>query len=96
MTAVRTLLLKSFGISAAAAALAVFGYAAQVQAQAKKEPAKKPAPACTTMKTEAACKGRDDCVWTPAGVDEKTKKATKAGCKAKPKEPAKKAEPKKK
>lgn len=91
----RTLLLKSLGISATAAALAAFGYAAQVQAQAKKEPAKKP-PACTTLKTEAACKGRDDCVWTPEGVDAKTKKKTKAACKAKPKEPAKKADPKKK
>ena len=37
MTAVRNLLLKSFGISAAAAALAVFGYSAQVQAQAAKK-----------------------------------------------------------
>ena len=104
MTAVRNLLLKSFGISAAAAALAVFGYSAQVQAQAakkeepkaaaKKEPAKKPPPACTTLKTEAACKGPDDCVWTPEGVDAKTKKKTKAACKAKPKD--KKADPKKK
>jgi hypothetical protein len=106
MTVVRNLLLKSFGISAAAAALAVFSYAAQVQAQApkkedpkaaaKKEPAKKPPPACTTLKTEAACKGRDDCVWTPESVDAKSKKKTKAACKAKPKEPAKKADPKKK
>ena len=74
MTAVRNLLLKSFGISAAAAALAVFSYGAQVQAQ--------------------AAKGRDDCVWTPEGVDAKTKKKTKAACKAKPKD--KKADPKKK
>jgi hypothetical protein len=97
---VRKLLLKSLGISAAAAAVALFGYAAQVQAQAgkkeepkaaaKKEPAKKPPPACGTLKTEAACKAREDCNWTPEGVDAKTKKKTKAACKAKPKEPAKK------
>jgi hypothetical protein len=102
---VRNLLLKSIGISAAAAALAVFSYGAQVQAQAakkeepkaaaKKEPAKKPPPACTTLKTEAACKARDDCAWTAESVDAKTKKKTKAACKAKPKD-TKKADPKKK
>lgn len=105
-TAVRKLLLKSLGISAAAAALAVFGYTAQVQAQAgkkeepkaaaKKEPAKKPPPACGTLKAEPACTAREDCAWTPEGVDAKTKKKTKAACKAKPKAPAKKADPKKK
>lgn len=100
----RKLLLKTLGISAAAAALAVFGYTAQVHAQAgkKEEPkaaAKKaaPPPKCTALKDEAACKARDDCVWSAAVMDAKTKKVkTKAACKVKPKAPAKKADPKKK
>ena len=111
MTAVRNTLLKTLGISAATAALAVFGYTAQLQAQAtptpKAEPkaaAKKPAPPpkCTTLKTQAPCEAREDCAWTQASIDPKTKKQKKAAyCHTKPKapaakEPAKKAEPKKK
>ena len=90
-------LLKTFGISAATVALALFGYAAQAQAP-KKEPPKKPPPACNTLKDEAACKARDDCTWVSRSiVDAKTKKVkTKAAyCHAKPKAPAKK-EPAKK
>ena len=105
-TAVRKTLLKTFGISAATLALALFGYAAQAQAPKKEEPkaaAKKPAPPpkCTTLKTQAPCEAREDCAWTSASIDEKTKKQKKAAyCHAKPKapakkEPAKKAEPKK-
>ena len=106
MTAVRNLLLKSFGISAAAAALAVFGYAAQVQAQAakkeepkaaaKKEPAKKPPPACTTLKTEAACKGRDDCVWTRRGRRREDQEEDQGRLQGQAEGAAKKADPKKK
>ena len=105
----RNTLLKTFGLSAATAAVAVFGYTAQVQAQAtppKAEPKaamKKPAapPKCTTLKTQAPCEAREDCAWTQASIDPKTKKQKKAAyCHAKPKppakkEPAKKAEPKK-
>jgi hypothetical protein len=102
MTAVRNIVLKTLGISAATVALALFGYAAQAQAPKKEAPkaaAKKPA-ACTTLKDEAACKARDDCNWTAEVKDAKGKVKTKAACKAKPKtpakkEPAKKAEPKK-
>ena len=92
------MLLKTFGISAATVALAIFGYAAQAQAPKKDEPkaaAKKPAPppACSKLK-EADCKARTDCVFTAAVVDEKTKKVkTKASCKNAPKP---KADPKKK
>ena len=81
-------LLKTLGISAATVALALFGYAAQAQAP-KKEPAKKPPPACKTLKDEAACKAREDCTWVSEVVDAKTKKVkTKAYCRAKPKAPA--------
>jgi hypothetical protein len=98
---VRKTLLKTLGISAAAVALALFGYAAQAQAPKKEEPkaaAKKPAkpPACNTLKAQAACEGREDCRWVAASIDEKTKKQKKAAyCQAKPKAPAKK-EPAKK
>ena len=109
----RKTLLKTLGISAAAMALAVFGYAAQVNAQAgkkeepkaaakKAEPAKKAPPACNTLKTQATCEARENCAWTAASIDPKTKKQKKAAyCHTKPKapaakEPAKKADPKKK
>ena len=103
MTAVRNTLLKTLGISAATAALAVFGYTAQLQAQAtpKAEPkaaAKKPAPPpkCNTLKTQAACEARDDCSWVAESKDAKTGKVkAKAYCRAKPKAPAAK-EPAKK
>lgn len=95
MTPVHKTLLKTFGISAATVALALFGYAAQAQAP-KKEPPKKPPPKCNTLKTQAACEARDDCRWISASIDEKTKKQKKAAyCQAKPKAPAKK-EPAKK
>ena len=82
--------MKGLGLSAATLALVLFGYTAD--AQTKKEPAKKPPPACTKLK-EADCKARTDCVFTAESVDAKTKKKTKASCKAAPKAPAKKAEP---
>jgi hypothetical protein len=86
------MVMKGLGLSAATLALVLFGYTAD--AQTKKEPAKKPPPACTKLK-EADCKARTDCVFTAAVMDEKTKKVkTKASCKAAPKAPAKKAEPK--
>ena len=98
-------LLKTLGVSAATVALALFGYAAQAQAPAPKDAtpkaapkaaAKKPPPKCTTLKTQAPCEAREDCAWTQASIDEKTKKQKKAAyCHAKPKAPAKK-EPAKK
>ena len=68
------------------ACLAMALLAAPLAAQDKKPaPAKKP-PACTTLKTEAACNARDDCTWVAEVVDAKTKKVkTKASCKTKPK-----------
>ena len=81
MTAVHKTLLKTLGISATAAALALFAYGAVAQ-EKKAAPAKKPA-VCTTLKDDAACKAREDCTWTePKG------KAKKGSCKAKPKAPA--------
>ena len=86
--------MKGFGLSAATMALVLTGYVAQ--AQEKKEAPKKTPPACTKLK-EADCKARTDCVFTAAVMDEKTKKVkTKASCKAVPKAPVKKADPKKK
>ena len=88
------------GIAAAAAALTVFGYAAQAQAPKKEEPkvaAKKPAPPpkCNTLKAQAACEARTDCTWVAESKDAKGKVKAKAYCRAKPKEPAKKAPAKK-
>ena len=84
VTPVHKTLLKTLGISAATAALAFFAYGASAQDK-KPAPAKKP-PACTTLKTEAACNARDDCTWVAEVVDAKTKKVkTKASCKTKPK-----------
>ena len=75
------ILVKTLGISAATATLALFAYGALAQAPA---PAKKP-PTCSKLK-EADCMARTDCVFTAAVVDEKTKKTkTKASCKAAPK-----------
>jgi hypothetical protein len=94
-TAVQKTLVKTLGISVATAALALFAYGASAQEKKKEPAAKKPA-ACAKLK-EADCKARTDCVFTAAVMDEKTKKVkTKASCKAAPKEPAKKPEPKKK
>ncbi len=102
----RKTLLKTLGISAAAAAFAMLGYAAQAQAQAtnkevpkaaaKVAPKKKAPPACKTLKAEAACEARADCRWVSASIDPKTKKQKKAAyCQSKPKAPAKKAPAKK-
>ena len=98
----RKTLLKTLGISTATVALVLFGYAAQAQAPKKEEPkaaAKKPAkpPACKTIKAQAACEARtDDCTWVAESMDAKGKVKAKAYCRAKPKAPAKKPEPKKK
>jgi hypothetical protein len=88
-------LLKTFGISAATVAVALFAYGASAQDK-KPAPAKKP-PACNSLKDEAACKAREDCTWVGEVMDAKTKKVkTKAYCRAKPKAPApaKKPDPK--
>jgi hypothetical protein len=82
MTAVRKTLLRGLGISAAAAAFAVFAYGAS--AQEKKAPAKKVA-ACTTLKDLTACNAREDCTWVEEKKDKKGKVTAKAACKGKPK-----------
>jgi hypothetical protein len=92
-TAVHKTLLKTVGISVATAALALMAYGAQ--AQDKKEPTKRAPPACKTIKAQAGCEARTDCTWVAESKDDKGKVKAKAYCRAKPKEPAKKAEPKK-
>jgi hypothetical protein len=43
------------------------------------------APACSTLKDEFACRGRDDCQWVAAVIDSKTgKEKRKAYCGRKP------------
>jgi hypothetical protein len=77
---------RIFGVSAAAVALTVLGFTAQ--AQMKKEDAAKkppPPPACSKIKDAAACKARDDCVWSDEVKNDKGKVTKKAACKAKPK-----------
>ena len=86
------------GISVATAALALFAYAAQAQtpAPAPKAPAAKKPPACKTIKAQAGCEARTaDCTWVAESKDDKGKVKAKAYCRAKPKEAAKKPEPKK-
>jgi hypothetical protein len=103
-TAVQKTLVKTLGISAAAAMLALFAYGASAQEKKmdppkKAEVAKKPAapPACKTIKAQAGCEARAaDCTWVAESKDDKGKVKAKAYCRAKPKEPAKKPEPKKK
>jgi hypothetical protein len=76
--------LRGLGVSAVAAAFAVFVFDAQAQAPKK-------APACNSLKDEGACKTRDDCTWVSALVDAKTQKEKRKGyCRAMPKAPAKK------
>jgi len=95
-THVHKTLARTLGISVATAALALFAYGASAQ-EKKKEPAKKPPPACKTLKAQAGCEGRSaDCTWVAESKDDKGKVKAKAYCRAKPKEPAKKADPKKK
>jgi hypothetical protein len=93
-------ILGVFGVSAAAAALALFAFGAEAQQKAPDKGAPKAAakapPKCNALKQQAECEGRADCGWVAAVVNEKTKKQTRAAyCRAKPKEPAKK-EPAKK
>lgn len=76
-------LLRALGISAAAAAFAVFAYGAAAQ-EKKAAPAKKPA-ACTTLKDLAACNAREDCTWVEEKKNKKGKVTAKAACKGKPK-----------
>lgn len=79
---------RIFGISAAAVALTVFGFTAQ--AQKKEDKAAPKPPACSKIKDGAACKARDDCVWTDEVKDDKGKVKKKGSCKAKPKPKAEK------
>jgi hypothetical protein len=72
---VRIAILKGVSVTAGAAALAMFTYAAT--AQDKKAPPPKKTVACAKLKDEAACKARDDCEWVT--------KDKKGSCKAKPK-----------
>lgn len=82
-SAVRKTLLKTMGLSAAIAALAMFAYGASAQ-EKKAAPAKKPA-ACKTLKDQAACTAREDCTWVEEKKNKKGKVTAKASCKAKPK-----------
>jgi hypothetical protein len=99
MTAVRKTLLKTLGISVATAALAVFAYGASAQEKKAATPAPaaaKKAPACKTIKAQSGCEARAaDCTWVAESKDDKGKVKAKAYCRAKPKEAAKKPEPKK-
>ena len=91
-TAVQKTLVKTLGISAAAAMLALFAYGASAQ-EKKAETAKKPPapPVCKTIKAQAGCETRTaDCTWVAESKDDKGKVKAKAYCRAKPKEPAKK------
>ena len=91
-TPVQKTLLKTLGISAGAALIALFAYGASAQ-EKKAETAKKPpAPAkCSTIKAQAGCEARAaDCNWVAESKDDKGKVKAKAYCRAKPKEPAKK------
>jgi hypothetical protein len=86
---------RGFGIAAATAALALFTYGAQAQQKAPAKAAKPPA--CKTIKAQAACEARtDDCNWVAESKDAKGKVKAKAYCRAKPKAPAAKPDPKKK
>jgi hypothetical protein len=97
-------ILGALGVSAAAVALSLFALSAEAQQKAPEKSApsvaaKKPPPPpkCNSLKDEAACKARDDCTWVSAVMDKAGKKEVrKAYCRAKPKAPAKKAEPAKK
>ena len=103
-TAVQKTLVKTFGhFWLRTVALAVFAFGAPAQTPKmdppkKVEAVKKPAapPACKTIKAQAGCEARTaDCTWVAESKDDKGKVKAKAYCRAKPKEPAKKAEPKK-
>ena len=94
-TPVHKTLVKTLGISVATAALALMAYGASAQ-EKKADPPKKMA-ACKTIKAQAGCEARTaDCTWVGESKDDKGKVKAKAHCRAKPKEPAKKAEPAKK
>jgi hypothetical protein len=97
---VQKTLVKTLSISAAAALVAMFAYGASAQEKKadppkKVEAVKKP-PACKTIKAQAGCEARTaDCNWVAESKDDKGKVKAKAYCRAKPKAPAPKAEPKK-
>ena len=88
-TTVQKTLVKTLGISAAAALIAMFAYGASAQDKkaepAKKEAAAKKPPACKTIKKQADCEGRtDDCSWVGESKDDKGKVKAKAYCRSKP------------
>jgi hypothetical protein len=94
-TAVQKTLVKTLGISAAAALVAMFAYGASAQEKKmdppKKEAVAKKPPACKTIKAQAGCEGRSaDCTWVAESKDDKGKVKAKAYCRAKPKEAPKK------
>jgi hypothetical protein len=72
----------TFGILSAAAVILLATSFSNVSAQTK---APRP-PACSTLKDEFACRGRDDCQWNAAVLDTKSgKEKRKASCGPKPK-----------
>ena len=87
-----------FSAVAAAAAIAMFGLAADAQQKAPEKAAPKAAapkpkapPKCNTLKQQAECEARTDCGWVAESKDAKGKVKAKAYCRAKPKPaPAKK------
>jgi len=97
-TTVHKTLVKTLGISAAAALFAVFAFGASAQEKKMDPPKKaevvkkaKAPPACKTLKAQAGCEARAaDCTWVAESKDDKGKVKAKAYCRAKPKEAAKK------
>ena len=76
---------RIFGISAAAVALTIFGFAAQAQVKKDDTKAAPKPPACSKVKDEAGCTARTDCMWSPEVKDDKGKVKKKGACKTKPK-----------
>jgi hypothetical protein len=74
----------TFGFFSFAAVVLLAASFSNVSAETKAPKAPKP-PACSTLKDEFACRGRDDCQWNAAVLDTKTgKEKRKAACGPKP------------
>jgi hypothetical protein len=80
---------RTFGILAAAVALAFVGFAAQAEVVTKTP---RP-PACTKIKEEAKCKARESCTWTAEVKDAKGKVRSRGACRARAKGDARPALP---
>jgi hypothetical protein len=71
----------SRGIAVAALVFAVLGLTAQAQVVVKTPKS----PACSKMKDEAACNGRESCTWSAEVRDAKGKVTKRGACRARPK-----------